>query len=180
MTLCTKKKRTARPNHLSRPPRWRLARPESVSFQGARFPRQAPPGTLPPRPRPRPRVPRPLPRPRFMFGPLSTSPPLPLAPPSPPPSFSLLRSNVFSSVPSAMLEGRYGRPCLGQEHFRMEISNLCGGVFSLEIRKLRESRPSSSGSARKAKGSGAQGSDVLREAPRSSEPKRPGEGRTAR
>ena len=52
------------------------------------------------------------------------------------------------------------------------------GVFSLEIRKLRESRPSSSGCARKAKGSGAQGSDVLREAPRSSEPKRPGEGRT--
>ena len=72
------------------------------------------------------------------------------------------------------------RQALGQEHFGMEISNLCGGVFSLEIRKLRESRPSSSGCARKAKGSGAQGSDVLREAPRSSEPKRPGEGRTAR
>lgn len=53
---------------------------------------------------------------------------------------------------------------------------ICAGVFSLEIRKLRESRPS--GCARKAKGSGAQGSDVLREAPRSSEPKRPGEGRT--
>ena len=107
MTLCTKKKRTARPNHLSRPPRWRLARSESVSFQGARLPRQAPPGALPPRPRPRPRVPRPLPRPRrFIFGPLSTSPPLPLAPPS----FSLLRTNVFSSVPSAMLLGRYGRP----------------------------------------------------------------------
>ena len=68
--------------------------------------------------------------------------------------------------------------CRSQEHFGMEISNLCGGVFSLEIRKLRESRPSSSGCARKAKGSGAQGSDVLREAPRSSEPKRPGEGRT--
>jgi len=35
--------------------------------------------------------------------------------------------------------------CRSQEHFGMEISNLCGGVFSLEIRKLRESRPSSSG-----------------------------------
>lgn len=154
MTLCTKKKRTARPNHLSRPPRWRLARPESVSFQGARLPRQAPPGALPPRPRPRPRVPRPLPRPRFMFGPLSTSPPLPLAPPSPPPSFSLLRSNVFSSVPSAMLLGRYGHPDFAAKNISVWKYPM-RGVFSLEIRKLRESRPS--GCARKAKGSGAQG-----------------------
>ena len=141
MTLCTKKKRTARPNHLSRPPRWRLARPESVSFQGARLPRQAPPGTLPPRPRPRPRVPRPLPRPRFIFGPLSTSPPLPLAPPSPPPSFSLLRSNVFSSVPpSAMLQGRYGLPdCRSlAKNISVEISNQSGGLFSGDKEIARE------------------------------------------
>ena len=143
MTLCTKKKRTARPNHLSRPPRWRLALPESVvSFQGARLPRQAPPGTLPPRPRPRPRVPRPLPRPRFIFGPLSTSPPLPLASPSPPPSFSLLRSNVFSSLPSAMVEGRYGRPCLSQlgplTFPYGNIQFVRGGLFSGDKEIARE------------------------------------------